>query len=381
MTESLSIPSKLWFSLEDRVSITPDIRYSNTAMGYDQLPVNRKHPDVEVPHPPLKPAEVSKKHKGLGGQRLQNNTACHEYLALDVQKVKQSHLLDLAKHKTNRRTFVNERYEEAEHGFFPGTFIIPNIGLYPSLWLSILFILPIKGLVIFMPIILGGTLLLNFFLDGVIPTLRLLFFLEDEFLWPIWGYIALYPLDKLLDKAQKMDFHRIFDPKKTPMFCAIKRDTGMIRLFNNNKEWADLPFREFGGFNTMIPTGRGSQTRKLSMVHRPTGVGLLVGEGGVDGWHPALLWEFYQHFMDVSRPLPDVPEFEPYRHLDPTTREWDKTHNRPSRYWRDMDSETYKQMVDEAITAAKAYPFLEPETAETQQWAPSGQGKHWYQLG
>ncbi|EAR10061.1 hypothetical protein MED297_08231 [Reinekea sp. MED297] len=165
------------------------------------------------------------------------------------------------------------------------------------------------------------------------------------------------------------------------MFCAIKRDTGMIRLFNNNKEWADLPFQEFEGFNTMIPTGRGSQTRKLSMVHRPTGAGLLVGEGGVDGWHPALLWEFYQHYMDVSRPLPDVPEFEPYRHLDPTTREWDKQHNRPERYWRDMDPETYKQMVDEAITAAKAYPFLEPETAETQQWAPSGQGKHWFQMG
>ncbi|MEI8677632.1 hypothetical protein P4S60_20115 [Pseudoalteromonas sp. Hal040] len=52
-------------------------------------------------------------------------------------------------------------------------------------------------------------------------------------------------------------------------------------------------------------------------------------------------WERVVRFMDLSKPLVDSPEIEPFRHLDPVTRDFDKQNNRPEKYWRLM---SYKQM-------------------------------------
>ncbi len=52
-------------------------------------------------------------------------------------------------------------------------------------------------------------------------------------------------------------------------------------------------------------------------------------------------WERVVRFMDLSKPLVDSPEIEPFRHLDPATRDFDKQNNRPEKYWRLM---SYKQM-------------------------------------
>ena len=45
-------------------------------------------------------------------------------------------------------------------------------------------------------------------------------------------------------------------------------------------------------------------------------------------------WEMIQQFMDVSGPLPDVPIFEPFRHRDPVTAEWDQRTGRDPFKWR-----------------------------------------------
>ena len=59
------------------------------------------------------------------------------------------------------------------------------------------------------------------------------------------------------------------------------------------------------------------------------------------------LWDFIQNYMDVSRPLPDLPQYEEYRHLDPTTAEYDRLTGRNPRFWIDMDDATFKQVVRE----------------------------------
>ena len=63
-------------------------------------------------------------------------------------------------------------------------------------------------------------------------------------------------------------------------------------------------------------------------------------------------WERVVRFMDLSKPLVDSPEIEPFRHLDPVTRDFDKQNNRPEKYWRLM---SYKQMqqIEEQRRAAK----------------------------
>jgi hypothetical protein len=50
-------------------------------------------------------------------------------------------------------------------------------------------------------------------------------------------------------------------------------------------------------------------------------------------------WDELQRYMDVSQPLPDVPALEKYRHLDPTTAEYDAAgkRGRLEDYWATLD--------------------------------------------
>jgi hypothetical protein len=97
--------------------------------------------------------------------------------------------------------------------------------------------------------------------------------------------------------------------------------------------------------------------------------------------HSLIFLELVNHFMDVSRPLPDIPELEPYRHLDSTTREWDKENSRLERLWRDMLYEEYEALVEASLQAVESYPFLNPRLVKKKGWKHAGDGKHWYQIG
>ena len=374
------VPKQPWFTSEEEIATIPDAEYAETAIGVSDL-----HEDIFVRKSdlptPIQVRELSKRHRAMGGQILLNTSSCHEYLALDLSAEKLKELKDKAYSKTSRFTILSNHRVDSKHGFFPGTLPNPSFMMFPSFWYGIFVKGVIVALLSFMPVILPLAYLIMVFMDSPLEIVKRILFLGTGIDWFFWGYLALIPVNKALNYCEKREWHRVFDPKEIPLHSAIKRNTGMVRIFNNRREWADLPFDEFEGFNTLVPMGRGQQTRKLTLRHRKTGFGFLLGEGGVDGWHPALLWEYYQHYMDVSRPLPDVPFFEPYRHLDPTTKRWDEAHKRPERYWRDMPAETYEAMVTESIKAAKTYPFLKPESVEAEGWNPAGYGKLWYQLG
>jgi hypothetical protein len=53
--------------------------------------------------------------------------------------------------------------------------------------------------------------------------------------------------------------------------------------------------------------------------------------------------------MDTSGPLPELPRYEEFRHLDPTTADYDRQTLRPPRLWIDMDDATYKQQLDHLL--------------------------------
>ncbi len=48
-----------------------------------------------------------------------------------------------------------------------------------------------------------------------------------------------------------------------------------------------------------------------------------------------LMKDFIKHYMDVAKPLPDVPALEPYRTFDAITLEHDQNNNRQPNYWQD----------------------------------------------
>ena len=93
-----------------------------------------------------------------------------------------------------------------------------------------------------------------------------------------------------------------------------------------------------------------------------------------------LFWERLVRFMDNTKPLPDIPEYEGYRHLDPITAEFDKQNNRPEVYWRDMSFKQQTEIYDELYKDACEIDWYndapQPEiTKPWQHWTPEPERK------
>lgn len=135
-------------------------------------------------------------------------------------------------------------------------------------------------------------------------------------------------------------------------FC---RRTGMVKTFRGI-----FPFYEFDAHIEMTLGTQGSQFHSLKLIHRyphsspdsfskrPLEFSFTV-DGSIAQRYAA--WDMLQRYMDISQPLPDVPELEPFRHLDPTTKAYDEAgkRGRPATYWRDL----YDHSREEEIKALR----------------------------
>ncbi|MBZ5488994.1 hypothetical protein HW452_15830 [Halomonas aquamarina] len=153
--------------------------------------------------------------------------------------------------------------------------------------------------------------------------------------------------------------------QRGPMW-ELNRRTGMVKVFANSAKkstaWKiahELPFHEFDCYIQSSPTSQGIAQYNLSLVHYSVEAHVaLVGMFGVTSRLDQLAaWDMLQRFMDTSQPLPDSPQWEQFRSLDPTTLEWDKEIARPPRYWRDMDDETFNQKIVELQNRLSAFYF------------------------
>ena len=154
-------------------------------------------------------------------------------------------------------------------------------------------------------------------------------------------------------------------PSKGPQW-ELNRRTGLVTLFRYNKKgsWGktgqpeedSAPFYEFDAYltNEIIPPGQVVHTLYLVHRYRPILVPLGNLIGKVRGEECFALWDLFQNFMDTSRPLPDIPLWEEFRPNDPVTAEYDKKTNRPPRYWRDMDDDTWKQKEGEMMAKVRS---------------------------
>lgn len=70
-----------------------------------------------------------------------------------------------------------------------------------------------------------------------------------------------------------------------------------------------------------------------------------------------VIWHCIQMFMDTSRPLPDIPIFEPYRASDPRTIRHDLSHQREAHYWADKSREEHQDLLNKAI---QQFPTVKP---------------------
>lgn len=161
-------------------------------------------------------------------------------------------------------------------------------------------------------------------------------------LWSI-GSLVIYRFPKLWIK-----------PSRGPLW-EFNRRTGLVTVFDydNQGEYKKngtigekaAPFYEFDAYITVTPDRQGLPNNVLCIVHRYQDIWINMGNfvGACSGTEvPCALWDYLQNYMDISKPLPDTPRLEAFRHLDPTTAEHDHQTNREPRYWRDMDDETFE---------------------------------------
>lgn len=209
-----------------------------------------------------------------------------------------------------------------------------------------------------------------------------------------WGLIILLPLCILIDLLFEMDsagfnirellnnsitvlvskillppwlvssvivnyFPRVwFRPPGGPLW-ELNRVTGQVTIFNSadvktQGQTHDIvaPFHEFDAYIVTSPDRQGLPTNVLQLAHRYSAAtinlsALITPDNTTQ--KPCALWDFLQNFMDIQRPLPEIPLYEPYRSQDPTTSEYDEKNNRPTRYWIDMDNHTFKTKVKEML--------------------------------
>ena len=126
----------------------------------------------------------------------------------------------------------------------------------------------------------------------------------------------------------------------------LDRRTGMLYVPRRFKKTLQFPFAE------LVPSLFHLETYKLVYAHPPTRYAVtdIAGEKRMDAFLRAI---FLEQFMDVTKPLPDVPYLEIYRHLDPTTAAYDKATNRNPRFWRDKTKEEIDAIVKERQEAMK----------------------------
>ncbi|RHW19515.1 hypothetical protein, partial [Pseudomonas jilinensis] len=146
--------------------------------------------------------------------------------------------------------------------------------------------------------------------------------------------------------------HLLKTSRKGPVW-ELNRQTGLVTIFARKPgQFRKLgiegnfvaPFYEFDAAIHTIPDRQGFPQHMLNLVHRyqVAAIDFSVLMGRVYRQEPCVaLWDFLQQYMDVSKPLPDIPALEPFRHLDPTTVEHDQRTGRQARYWRDMDEQAF----------------------------------------
>jgi hypothetical protein len=185
---------------------------------------------------------------------------------------------------------------------------------------------------------------------------NMLTLLAETFLYLIFPLLALWGAGYTVINF----FPKLWIKASRGPLWEFNRRTGLVTVFDydNNGEYKNkgaigekvAPFYEFDAYITVTPDRQGLPNNVLCIVHRYRDIWINMGNfvGASNSTSvPCALWDYLQNYMDISKPLPDTPELEAFRHLDPTTAEHDRQTGREPRYWRDMDDETFKTKVRE----------------------------------
>lgn len=125
-------------------------------------------------------------------------------------------------------------------------------------------------------------------------------------------------------------------------FRAMNRRTGMVTFPQKGKlPNIEIPFSEFEP-RIKLKAGSFDYHRTLVYVHKSGSPIFSTGERFLaDVYFRAA---YLEQFMNINRPLPDLPHLEWCRHKDPVTAAYDKKHNRDPYFWRNKSFAEIQEM-------------------------------------
>ncbi|WP_148864582.1 hypothetical protein [Marinobacter fonticola] len=177
-----------------------------------------------------------------------------------------------------------------------------------------------------------------YFHEGILP-LFLYMFLPMLLCWGVGRFL------------EKKFPHIVYRSPKGPLW-ELNRRTGLVTLFDDitkdetaGQVKAQAPFHDWEGYLMSLPDHQGNIWHRLMLVHKTREWALPLNQllaATTNKQDVLAYWDLIRQYMDVTKPLPDVPVFEAYRSLDPTTRAYDTKKGRDPRYWFDMDDETFE---------------------------------------
>jgi len=127
-------------------------------------------------------------------------------------------------------------------------------------------------------------------------------------------------------------------------YIELNRRTGMITFPQRAKKPPlVLAYDEFEPRYVVNYQANGAIIHTLRLVHRYSDCFLRCG-GGTLG-KIIIFRDYYEQFMDISQPLPDIPSLESNRHLDPTTAAFDIQQQRPKDYWASQSDEEIEHLA------------------------------------
>ncbi|MCP4746877.1 MAG: hypothetical protein GY874_12180, partial [Desulfobacteraceae bacterium] len=105
----------------------------------------------------------------------------------------------------------------------------------------------------------------------------------------------------------------------------LNRRKGVIIIPQRKKQPPkEIPFAEFDAYLGTSVRSSGRTNYHLTLGHRYSESLVHMPMDGYDSWQVEIAWESCLQFMDISKPLPDIPRFEPFRSKDPVTAAYDK---------------------------------------------------------
>lgn len=141
----------------------------------------------------------------------------------------------------------------------------------------------------------------------------------------------------------------------------FNRKTGMVTITRRFRKPFVAPFYEFDTTMEFRPGPHGSGGMALWLHHRYADCEIFLGGKmhplGLTSEEALAFWDCLQRYMDISQPLPELPVLEQFRHLDPTTAEYDRQNKRDPRHWRDMPYRAWQgRGQSEAMKRNQKYP-------------------------